>query len=151
MCLTTFQWHVHPDYPLILVSNRDEAYDRPASRIHFWQDFPNLLAGRDLKAIGTWMGITKSGRFANISNDVFSPFQPVEPPTSRGNLVKIYLISNEEPLVYSVHLKETRKQHKGYQLLFGDIGQLFLYQNATGCLKKLKHGTHSISNSVSST
>lgn len=149
MCLMSFQWNIHPDYPLILVSNREEAYGRPTSRLHFWKDHPQLIAGRDLKAMGTWMGMSTNGRIASLTNDMFSSVEHVEPTTSRGNLVKDFLLNESPPLFYGVNLKDSRKQFRGYQLLFGDLSQLFVYQNATGLMKRLKAGTHSISNALS--
>jgi len=68
MCLLLFAYQSHPDYRLILAANRDEFYDRPTRPAAFWDDAPDILAGQDLKAGGTWMGITKTGRFAAITN-----------------------------------------------------------------------------------
>lgn len=68
MCLINFQWHTHPNYPLIVAANRDELYERPTAPAHFWQDYPFILAGRDLQQHGTWLGITTSGRFAALTN-----------------------------------------------------------------------------------
>ena len=65
MCLVLFAWQAHPRFPLVLAANRDEFHQRPSAPADFWPDSPGLLAGRDLQAGGTWMGVTRSGRFRN--------------------------------------------------------------------------------------
>ena len=68
MCLIVFAWKSHPDYKLILAANRDEFHGRPSQEAHWWPDLPNILAGRDLQAGGTWLAATRSGRFAAVTN-----------------------------------------------------------------------------------
>src|SRR5690625_6841514 len=68
MCLLSFHMGQHPIYKLIFCANRDESYARPTKEAHFWDDFPFLLGGRDLEQMGTWLGITKSGRLAALTN-----------------------------------------------------------------------------------
>src|SRR3972149_5211681 len=68
MCLIVLAWRVRPDFPLIVAANRDEFHARPAERAGFWKDHPSILAGRDLQARGSWMGVSRSGRFAAVTN-----------------------------------------------------------------------------------
>jgi uncharacterized protein with NRDE domain len=68
MCLIVFAWQQHPKAGLLLAANRDEFHARPAAPAGFWPDAPQILAGRDLEAQGTWLGISRSGRFAAITN-----------------------------------------------------------------------------------
>ena len=68
MCLISMQLSQHASYKLMLVANRDEQYDRPSLPAHFWPDHPDLLAGKDLSENGTWLGITKQGRIAAVTN-----------------------------------------------------------------------------------
>ena len=68
MCLIFLSFNQHPDYPLIIAANRDEFYDRPASSIGLWPEYPNILAGKDLTGGGTWLGVTKSGYFSMLTN-----------------------------------------------------------------------------------
>ena len=87
MCLIVFAWRAHPDYPLVVAANRDEYLARPASPAHWWLDAPELLAGRDLEAGGTWMGLTRSGRFAALTN-YRDPSRHIAGAPSRGALVR---------------------------------------------------------------
>ena len=59
MCVIFFAYQVHPDFPLVLLANRDEFYNRPTEKARHWDDFPDILAGRDLVGGGTWLGVTK--------------------------------------------------------------------------------------------
>ena len=86
MCLVVFAWQAHPDYRLILVGNRDESHKRPTRDAHWWPDNPDMLAGRDLQAGGTWLAVSKSGRFATVTNFREGP-KSRSGPESRGRLV----------------------------------------------------------------
>src|SRR5687768_4996878 len=86
MCLILFAYQVHPDYKLIVAANRDEFYQRQTAPAHFWEDDPEILAGRDLEKFGTWMGITKQGRFAALTN-YRDPNELTDGKRSRGELV----------------------------------------------------------------
>ena len=68
MCLIAFALDTHPRYRLVLAANRDEYFRRPTAAGAFWEDAPQLLAGRDLEAGGTWLGVTTTGRIAAITN-----------------------------------------------------------------------------------
>ena len=94
MCLILFALHQHKDYPLIVIANRDEYYARPTQSAHWWPDAPDIFAGRDLEASGTWMGVNKKGRFAAVTN-VREPgsFGPAR--LSRGKLTRDFLSSRE--------------------------------------------------------
>lgn len=147
MCLIVFANNVHPKYKLIFAANRDEFYDRPSEQAEFWSEHPDLLAGKDLKAGGTWMGITKQGRIAAITNfrDLKNhrDFAP-----SRGKLTLDFLqdkISAEE---YYKKLKPTLNDFNGFNLLLGDVDNLYYFSNKTDTLLKLKPGIHGISNAV---
>ena len=68
MCLIVVGWQAREHYRLIVAANRDEFHARPAAPAAFWRDQPGILAGRDLEAMGTWMGVSRSGRFAAVTN-----------------------------------------------------------------------------------
>ena len=68
MCLLVLAWKSHPRYRLIVAANRDEFHDRPSAPLGWWNDEPRILAGRDLRGSGTWMGAARSGRFGIVTN-----------------------------------------------------------------------------------
>ena len=96
MCLILFSLNSNDQFNLVLAANRDEQYGRPSSAADFWDDHPNVLAGRDLSAGGTWLGVTRNGRFAAVTNFREDPPYPI-PPKSRGELTTNFLIGNDSP------------------------------------------------------
>ena len=68
MCLLAFAYQLHPDYPLILIANRDEFYARPTAAAQWWKDSPHILGGQDLEAHGSWLALQRDGRFAAVTN-----------------------------------------------------------------------------------
>jgi len=145
MCIVTLHHQDHPVYKLIVASNRDEFYERPTAQAEFWEDYPYILGGRDLKEMGTWLGITKQGRFAVLTNyrDIAS-----ERPErkSRGKIVNQFLTSNEEPVTLFEKLQQQRTEYNGFNLIAGTVDDIFHYGNNERHLTKLQTGTHSISN-----
>ena len=94
MCLILVAWRVHPDYPLVVAANRDEFFARPTAPAAFWKDAPQVLAGRDQEAGGTWMGITRGRRFAALTN-FRDPAQMRKDAPSRGRLVADFLTQGD--------------------------------------------------------
>ena len=82
-------WQTHPEFPLIVVANRDEYHQRPSTPLHFWTDAPDILAGRDLKGGGTWLGVNRNGRWAGVTNYREGRENPA--PRSRGDLTREFL------------------------------------------------------------
>ena len=91
MCLIAFAWKVHPEYSLLVGANRDEWHDRPTAPAAWWDDYPQILAGRDLRAGGTWLGVSRSGRFAALTN-FRDPSNRKSDAPSRGMLVRDFLL-----------------------------------------------------------
>ncbi|MEH7384632.1 NRDE family protein [Bacillus sp. JJ1521] len=145
MCLILFAYHAHPVYKLIVAANRDEFLKRRTAPIHFWEDEPNLLAGRDLEKMGTWMGVTKDGRFAAITN-YRDPDEISEGKQSRGKLVSDALTFNGKIADYMKQLELTNSQYPGYNLLVGDLDNLYYYSNVGKNPEKVKPGIHGLSN-----
>ena len=119
MCLILFAYQVHPQYPLIVAANRDEFYQRPTASAHFWEDYPNILAGRDLEKMGTWMGVTKSGRMAALTN-FRDPKEILLGKRSRGEIVKNALTYPGPIAEYMETLQENSSLYPGYNLTFSD-------------------------------
>jgi len=118
MCLILFAFQAHSKFPLVVAANRDEFYARPTDHAQFWQTPDNLLAGKDLKEGGVWMGVTRQGRFAAITN--FRENKPKTTESSRGWLTRDFLCSNISPQDYLESLQAQGEQYNGFNLLIGD-------------------------------
>ena len=145
MCLILIAYRCHPRYPLLVAANRDEFHDRPTAPLAFWHDLPQILAGRDLKADGTWLGVTQSGRFAAITN-YREPARIMLDAPSRGCLVSDYLGSVESVRIYLDRLAWTVEIYNGFNLLLGDFGNLHYYSNRGGVARALTPGVYGLSN-----
>jgi len=150
MCLIAIAFHQHPEAPLIVVSNRDEYYARPTRAMHWWNDAP-VLAGRDLQAGGTWMGVTRGGRFAAITNyrNVPEGGKVPERPLSRGNLVKDFLCADESAEHWFMDMRAELTDYGEFNLLVYD-GRELLYLNNyhDDEARQLEPGFYALSNSL---
>lgn len=150
MCLIVFSFKQHKKYSFILAANRDEFYDRPTRAARFWDQHPHLLAGKDEKLGGTWLGITKQGKFAALTNYRDLSNIKVSAP-SRGKIVKDFLADNRDPLRYLEDLKTTTGDFNGFNLITGSPDKLYHYSNETDKITKIEPGIHGISNAVINT
>lgn len=146
MCLIAFAWNVHPDFPLLLIANRDEFHARPAAPLARWTDAPGVLAGRDLQERGTWLGAASGSRFAAVTN-VRAADASQRLPRSRGALVSEYLSGSTEPARFAHALQPTAAQYGGFNLLLLDHAGLHYVSNRP----VFKHhpvapGLHALSN-----
>lgn len=148
MCLILFQYKLHPTYKLIVAANRDEFYGRPAEQAHFWEDHPDILAGRDIQQMGTWLGVTKSGRFAALTN-FRDPSMPEVGKISRGALVKDFLASDSAPDRFLNDLDPDA--YTGFNVLLGDMDHLLYFSNLQQELVQVPAGTHGLSNHLLNT
>jgi uncharacterized protein with NRDE domain len=128
MCLIVFAWQVVPAKPLIAVGNRDEFYDRPAAPAAWWDDYPDVYAGRDLLGGGTWIGITGSGRFGAVTNIRAPQEKRVNAPT-RGALVADYLTGKKSAAEYIAGIMDRNGEYNGFNLIIGDAEQLIWFSN----------------------
>lgn len=145
MCLVAIAWQAHPDYPLVVAANRDEWRERPALPAHWWNDHPALLAGRDLQAGGTWMGVTRGGRFAAVTN-FRDPSEKNPTALSRGELVAQFLLGNEAPAAYLADLAGRAARYNGFNLLVGDGHELLYFGSREGGVRAVEPGVHALSN-----
>lgn len=147
MCLILFAHECHPKYHLILAANRDEFYERPAVPLAFWDDAPSVLAGRDLKNMGTWLGINTSGSLAAITN--FRDPESANPEApSRGGLVSRFLIENHSPESYIREIEKAGHRYNGFNLLVAKGRDLFYYANKGAGIKKIDPGLYGLSNDL---
>ncbi len=144
MCLLVIAYKVHPRYRLIGVANRDEYYHRPSEHLNFWKDNPNILAGRDLKCGGTWLGITRNGRFSAITN-YRDPQAVKEGRPSRGLIVKNFLQTYKSPEAYLKELEKCAKDFNPFNVIVGDKQEMWYYSNRSDSLK-LDAGIYGLSN-----
>ena len=147
MCLLVLAWRVRADMPLLLAGNRDEAYERPAAAAQFWPDAPRLLAGRDLLAGGTWLGVTRDGRFAAVTN-YREPRNVAPPLRSRGELPRDYLLGGANPGEFARALAASAADYSGYNLLVGDRDELWWYSNRGTAPRRLEPGIYGLSNDL---
>lgn len=145
MCLIVFSYKQHPEYDLIFAANRDEFYGRPTREAQFWESDPNIMAGKDLKAGGTWLGITREGAFSAITNYRDPEIQKEDPP-SRGNLVLDYLKKDGDPISYLEDVKRKGDRYMGFNLLAGNLNRLAYYSNQQEQIEKLEPGIYGLSN-----
>jgi uncharacterized protein with NRDE domain len=145
MCLILLAYNVNPGYPLIVAANRDEFYERPADALDFWADHPRILAGRDRRQMGTWMGITRGGRFAAVTT-FRTPEQVGASAPSRGDLVADFLKGCAPPLEYLRQIKGKSSRFNGFNLLVGDRDGLYYASNHGPWAQPVTPGMHGLSN-----
>jgi len=121
VCLVAVAWQAHPRYPLILVGNRDEFHRRPAVPADWWPEAPGVFGGRDLQAGGSWLGVSRSGRLAVVTNN------PLVPPAahhtrSRGALVRDWLTGTDDTAAFLDRVQAELDALPGFNLLVGSLG-----------------------------
>jgi uncharacterized protein with NRDE domain len=147
MCLVLLAWRVHPRYPLIVAANRDEFLVRPTQAAHRWPGTTGLIAGKDLEAGGTWMGVDALGRFAAVTNFRELEKGPAD-ARSRGELVSDYLQGSLPARDYLGELAMRAQQYRGYNLLASDATGLYCASNrgAGSEIVALEAGIHGVCN-----
>lgn len=150
MCLINFHLQKHPKYKLVIAANRDEFYGRPTDKAHFWPDSPNLLAGRDLLQKGTWLGVTKTGRFAALTNIRDLSLEGKD-KKSRGGIVSGFLNDKITAEEYLEGIRKDRNSYAGFNILVGNAEKLFHYNNVHDEISEVTPGTHSLSNDTLNT
>lgn len=147
MCLILLAHGAHPLYRLVVAANRDELYARPAAPAAWWDDAPGILAGRDLLGGGTWLGITRGGRFAAVTNYRETAAVPVDAP-SRGHLVGGFLRGGASPGEYLRALAPRAGEYAGFNLLVGEGDELWYFGNRGGEARPLRRGVYGLSNAL---
>ncbi|HEX2769677.1 MAG TPA: NRDE family protein [Geobacteraceae bacterium] len=145
MCLILLAFDAHPLFRLILAANRDEFFSRPAAPAAFRDDSPQILAGRDLKDGGTWLGLTRTGRIAAITN-YRDPRSERKDAPSRGGLVSGFLRGSMSVDDYLAFLSREGTAYNGFNLIFGDMRRLCWFSNHSALPQFLEPGIHGLSN-----
>lgn len=150
MCLIVFAYKYHPEYPFILAGNRDEFHQRPALGIHMWDTDPLIVAGKDKKAGGTWLGVNENGRVAAITN--YRDIQSIRENTpSRGEIIPKFLLSGEDTYHTLDHIEKRAGLYNGFNLIAGSIDELYYLSNHGHSLQAVEPGIHVISNAALNT
>ena len=147
MCLILFSVDPDDELHLVVAANRDEQHARPTARADYWPDHPALLAGRDLQAGGTWLGVTTDGRFAAVTNFAEAPPEPI-PPKSRGDLTSNFLTSNIACDKYLTEINKRAHEYRGFNLIVSDGKQVFYYSNRDKRIRRLTKGHYGLSNQL---
>lgn len=146
MCLMAMAWGMHPRLPLVMAANRDEFHERKATPMAWWDD-GQTLAGRDLQAGGTWLGLSRHGRIGLLTNVREPGRQQAELP-SRGALVPLWLneAADAEDMAGRLHAIDTN----GYNLLGIDLAreQAHCWSNRHGDRHTLGPGLYGLSNAA---
>jgi uncharacterized protein with NRDE domain len=142
MCLILVAWRTHPDHELIVAANRDEFHARPAAAAAFWPDHPGILAGRDLQAKGTWLGVARNGRFAAVTN--YRGGRDPGAAVSRGGLVSGFLSSHVSPEDFIAEINPA--SYSGFNLLMADRNELWWLSNRDGGSRRLEPGYYALGN-----
>jgi uncharacterized protein with NRDE domain len=146
MCLLVLAWRAHPRYRLVVAANRDEYHERAAAALGLWPPPHAILAGRDLRAGGTWLGLDRARRFGVVTN--FRDLQPPKPGApSRGELILQFLSSAATPGAFFATLAAQASAYSGFNLLLADQDSLWYGCNrATPFARELPAGVYGLSN-----
>lgn len=147
MCLILVAFRSHPLYRLILAANRDEYFDRPSAHAGFWENAPGLLAGRDLRAGGAWLGMTTGGKIAALTN-FRDPAANMSQAPSRGRVVSRYLLGGESAVDYIESLSQEAHEYNGFNLIAGEKDRMYWYSNRSEGIRELAPGIYGLSNSL---
>jgi uncharacterized protein with NRDE domain len=145
MCLIILAWRVHPDFPLVFAGNRDEAYARPSAAAGFWADNPGIYGGRDLEKGGTWLGVTRSGRLAAVTN-YRDGAAARSASRSRGELTADFLRGTDGPRDYLEQVAARASDYGGFTLIVSDLQRMYWMSNRGGRIGEIAPGVHGLSN-----
>ena len=139
MCLIFFALDHNPEYKLVVAGNRDEFYKRKTAAAGFWGDYPEILGGRDLEAMGTWLGMTRTGRISMLTNYRDLPTLKSN-AQSRGHLVSDFLRLNVPPDEYLQHISAEGDRFNGFNLLVGTPDEFWYYSNYGNGIARIGQG-----------
>jgi len=146
MCILFFALKQHPKYPVIICANRDEFHQRPTKAMHWWpksSTFSQVLAGKDLQANGTWLGLTTQGKFSALTN--FRQPQHIDKTKqSRGDLVLHALAKTDDQI--ASYLQRNSARYNGFNLVYGTLTNLSCFDSVAKQVQPLNTGFHSICN-----
>lgn len=145
MCILFIAVDQHPDYPLIIAANRDEFHARLTQQSHFWESQSQMLAGKDLQAGGTWLGVSTNGNIAALTN-IRAPSKDRFDAMTRGELV-VNALNFQGP--WSLHtqtLEKTANDYNGFNLVYGQWQELYVFNSHSKKYQALTKGVYGLSN-----
>jgi uncharacterized protein with NRDE domain len=145
VCLIALAWRARADLALVVAANRDEWRERPTQAAHWWKDHPQILAGKDLRAGGTWMGITREGRFAAVTN-FRDPSDKRSTARSRGALVTEFLLGSDTPARFLALLAARAHEFNAFNVIVGDGASLLYFGSRESVARPVEPGVHALSN-----
>lgn len=138
-------YNYHPEYPLVLASNRDEFYCRPTEPLSLHVHQQEMLCGLDLQEGGTWLAAGRSGRIAALTN-VREPDIINDNACSRGLLVSQCVQSTQPLPEYLNDIMQQAGSYNGFNLISADSSGLYYCSNRNDAVQKLSAGLYSLSN-----
>ena len=148
MCLIVFAHQISTNYPLVLSANRDEFFSRDTREAAFWEKeagYGHILAGKDLKAGGTWLGVTLDGKFAAVTN-LRNGLDNTRARFSRGHLSLKYLVGGKSPKDFAEIIAEDHTDYCGFNLLLGNNNEAVFFSSKEKSISVLKPGIYGFSN-----
>lgn len=145
MCLIGLRYKTLPGIPFLLLANRDEYFRRKSLVAAPWAENPRIIGGRDRETLGSWMALNQNGRFAAVTN-VRTGQRPAPNSRSRGALVKDFVSGTESTLEFAQRLRDECGQFAPFNLLFGQVDDLYCFHSLRQTLTRLTHGTYGLSN-----
>lgn len=139
MCLAYLAISTLPEWPLLIAANRDEFHGRPTLVAAPWADHPDVFAGIDLRANGSWLGVTRTGRYALVTN-YRDPSHQIENAPSRGDLVREFLTGHEAPSIYAARIHAAQAAYNGFNLIVGNATEAFYVGNRASQAQAVRLG-----------
>lgn len=143
VCLILFAYRMVPRQPLVLAANRDEFHDRPSLAAHWWEDAPNIYGGRDRRAGGTWLGVSRQGRLAAVTNWT-DQSRRTSAAESRGNLPRAFLDGGASPRAFAENIDG--RMYAGFNFLAYDGETLVYASNRIDTVRVLPPGVYGLTN-----
>lgn len=144
MCILLLAIEVMPEWPLLLLGNRDEFHARPSTAAEPWRGAADCLGGVDLKAGGSWLAQRNDGRFSSVTN--LRSGLPAQVPRSRGALVREFVVGNEPMQEFGQRVLDHIDEYGPFNLVFGDRSDVYLIDGSNAILQRLQPGIHVVGN-----
>lgn len=144
MCILLIAIDAMPEWPLLLLGNRDEFHARPTATAEPWRGAADCIGGLDLQAGGSWLAQRNDGRFASVTN--LRSGVSAQAPRSRGALVREFVVGNEPAQEFGQRVLDQIEEYGPFNLVFGDRKSVWLIDGGSASLQRLNAGIHVVGN-----